>query len=593
MSLNTTPTDEQVVPEVEVDPPAAPVRAKRVVVRSWPRTLVNTVLAIVVAYLVVVPLLILVYSSLKDSGSDLPFQVPGLSLANYIAVFTTSTLFSVILNTLLYVVGTLIVSLILSLVTAYLFVRTDIPGRRVLESLTLAPMAIPVTVGAIAWALVANPVNGPLAIIIRQLFGLQVDVYTLPGMILVMGLFGVPTMYLMIAPALASIGPEFEEAAATLGTPLWTRLRLIVLPLIKPAVSSASILLLVVVLEGFAIPALLGLPKQIFVFSSLIQQYLQPPSGAADYGKASTYGIIILAITLALTLISNHGTRDASRFKVVTGKGYKRARTPLGAWRIPIAVLVWFYMILSVLLPVLALVWTSLSPNNRPISLSGLNTLTLDNYVRFVTGDGMGQILWNTAQVVLVTATVTTALATWIALAASRNSFPGSKLLMESTTLVLGIPSIVLGAGVLFLYLFLPVPLYGTVWIIVIALVTRFLPRGARLMQPSIMQIDEGLTEAARVTGATPFTITRTIMLPLLRPALLKTWLWVFAHALGELPIALLLTSSYNKTLVVELWDSFTTSANYPQACALAVVVLIISAGATLVVNRIGTKGES
>lgn len=593
MSLNTTPPDEQVAPELQHELPTTRGRVKRVAVRSWPRILVNAVLAIVVAYLVVVPLLILVYSSLKNSGSDLPFQVSGLSLANYIAVFTTSTLFSVILNTLLYVVGTLLVSLILSLVTAYLFVRTDIPGRRILESLTLAPMAIPVTVGAIAWALVANPVNGPLAIIIRQLFGLQIDVYTLPGMILVMGLFGVPTMYLMIAPALASIGPEFEEAAATLGTSLWTRLRLIILPLIRPALSSASILLIVVVLEGFAIPALLGLPKQIFVFSSLIQQYLQPPTGAADYGKASTYGIIILAITLALTLISNHGSREASRFKVVTGKGYKRARTPLGSWRIPIAVIVWFYMVLSVLLPVLALVWTSLSPNNRPISLSGLSTLTLDNYVRFVTGDGMGQILWNTAQVVLVTATVTTALATWIALAASRNSFPGSKLLMESTTLVLGIPSIVLGSGVLFLYLFLPVPLYGTVWIIVIALVTRFLPRGARLMQPSIMQIDEGLTEAARVTGATPFTITRTIMLPLLRPALLKTWLWVFAHALGELPIALLLTSSYNKTLVVELWDAFTTSANYPQACALAVVVLIISAGATLVVNRIGTKGES
>lgn len=562
-------------------------------IRSWPRILINTVLALLVAYLVLVPLFILLYSSLKHSGTDLPFMVEGFSVQNYVEVFTSSRLLSVTLTTVGYVVGSLVVSLVVSLCLAYLFERTDIPGRKVLAPLALAPMAIPVTVMAIAWALVANPANGPLAILVKSIFGLQMDIYTLPGMILVMGLFGVPTMYLMIAPALASIGPEFEEAAATLGTPLRTRLRKIVLPLIRPAVSSASILLVVVVLEGFAIPALLGLPKHIFVFSSLIQQYLQPPSGAADYGNASTYGMLILLVTMLMTWMSRRRTRHASRFKVVTGKGYRRTRSKLGAWRIPVAIIVWLYMILSVVLPVLALVWTSLSPNNQPISLSGLGTLTFHHYVEFVTAPGMGKVLINTFEVVLVTATVTTALATWIALAAARRSFPGSGLLMESTSLVLGIPSIVLGAGILFVYLFLPIPLYGTTWIIIIALTTRFLPRGSRLIQPAIMQIDEGLTEAARVTGARPSTVTRRIMLPLLRPALLKTWLWVFAHALGELPIALLLTSSDNRTLVVELWDSFTTSANYPQACALAVVVLVISTVATVVVNRSGSKGES
>ncbi len=559
--------------------------------RSWPHTLFNVVLAIIVAYLVLVPLVILLFSSFKNSGTSLPFQVPGFSIANYSSIFTSSRLASVSFNTFVYVVGALLVSLVCSVGLAYLFERTDIPGRRVLEPLALAPMAVPVTVMAIAWALVANPANGPIAILVRQFFGVNIDIYTMPGMILVMGLFGVPSMYLMIAPALASIGPEFEEAAATLGAPLRRRLRLIVLPLIGPAVSAASLLLVVIILEGFAIPAILGLPKQIFVFSSLIQYYLQNPTGVANYGQASTYGILILIITMALTIVYRRRTRHAERYRVVTGKGYRRSRTSLGRWRAPIAIVVWLYMIFSVLLPIFALIWTSLSPYNRPITWSGLGTMTVNNYTDIFTAPGMSQILSNTAQVVLVTATVTTALSLWIALSASRRSFRGSGLLMESTSLVLGIPSVVLGAAVLFLYLFLPLPIFDTPWIIIVALVTRFLPRGSRLLQAALLQLDDGLMEAAQVTGASPFTVTRTVLLPLLRPAMLKTWLWIFAHALGELPIALLLTSAHNNTLVVQLWNLFTTSADYPHACALAVFILTISTVAVLVVNRRETNG--
>lgn len=162
-------------------------------------------------------------------------------------------------------------------------------------------------------------------------------------------------------------------------------------------------------------------------------------------------------------------------------------------------------------------------------------------------------------------------------------------LLFETTSLAFGVPSVVLGAAVLFLYLFVPVPIYGTVWIIVVALVARFLPRASRLIQTALLQLDDGLIEAARVTGASPFTVTRKILLPLLRPALLKSWLWVFAHALGELPIALLLTGSDNRTLVVELWTTFTSSADFPQASALAVIILMISTIAVWLVNRRGT----
>jgi iron(III) transport system permease protein len=412
-------------------------------------------------------------------------------------------------------------------------------------------------------------------------------------MILVAGLFAVPSMYLMIAPAFARLDPALEEAAATTGASQLRRLRLIVMPLAGPAISAAAMLTVVVALEGFAIPAILGLPDQIFVFSSLIQYTLQPPNGVANYGKASTYGVLILALSMVMLLIYRRRVRNSNRFKVVVGKGYRHSRTPLGKWRIPIAVVVWVYMIVAVVLPLLALLWTSLSPYSRSISFSGLSTMTLEPYAHILSTPGIGQIFINTALVVVVTATATTAMSVWIAVAAARRQFRGSSVLFESTFLVFGIPSVVLAAGVLFLYLYVPIPIYGTIWIIIVALVTRFLPRGSRLVQTALLQLDDGLIEAGRVAGASSFTVTRKILLPLIAPALWKCWLWVFAHALGELPIALLLTGADNRTLVVLLWDTFTSSVDYPEASALAIIMLIISTIAVWLLHRRGSTEEA
>jgi iron(III) transport system permease protein len=170
--------------------------------------------------------------------------------------------------------------------------------------------------------------------------------------------------------------------------------------------------------------------------------------------------------------------------------------------------------------------------------------------------------------------------------AAARRQFPGATFIFEATFLVFAIPSVVLGAAVLFVYLYLPIPIYGTPWIITVALITRFLPRTSRMVQTALLQLDDGLIESARTTGAAPWRVTTRILVPLLRPALARAWLWVFAMALGELPIALLLTSASNRTLVVLLWDQFSSRADYPAACAVAVFLMCISMTVVLVVNR-------
>lgn len=579
---------EAAVPEntaPDQPPPSSPAEQRRGGGRAGSK-IFTTVMTILVAYLVIVPLIILLYSSLKNSTTDLPFQVEGFSFGNFSRIFESGQLGTVTFNTVVYTVGALIVATVVSVCLAYLIERTDIPAPKFLSPMALAPMAIPATVMAIAWMLVANPSNGPLALLLSHVFGIDVNINSLAGMALVMGISGVPSMYLMIAPAFAQLNPALEEAAAAVGASLFRRLRIIVLPLVGPAISAAAMLLVVLALEGFAIPAILGLPDRIFVFSSLIQYSLQPPNGVADYGKASTYGVLILIVSLIMLLVYRRRVRDSHRFQVVNGKGYRQNRAQLGGWRIPAFVLVCLYMVICVGLPILALLYTSFSPYIQPITWSGLSSMTFDNYTNALTAPGIGKVLANTAMVVLITATVTTAISVWLAVAAHRKQFRGAGLLFESTFLVFGIPSVVLGTAVMFLYLFLPIHIYGTNWIIIVALVARFLPRGSRMIQTPLMQLDDGLIEAARVTGASAFTVNRTVLLPLLRPVLLKCWFWVFAVALGELPIALLLTTADNRTLVVQLWNAFTSSGDYPQASALAVIILLISVIAVWLINR-------
>ncbi|MEU4659688.1 iron ABC transporter permease [Streptomyces sp. NPDC023723] len=548
---------------------------------------VNIAIGAVLAYLVLFPLGMLVYSSLKDSEFKLPFQVSGFSLSNFTQIFSSERLLEVTLNSAIFVVGTVVLASVISVTLAYLFERTDIPGRRFLAPSTLAPMAVPATVMAVAWVLAANPANGPLAIAVERTLGLTVDIYSLPGMILVAGIFGVPGMYIMLAPTFARLNLEFEEAAATSGAGWWTRTRKVVLPLTLPSITAASMLLVVIALEEFAIPAMLGMPNQIYVFSSYVQAALQPPSGLPDYGQASAYGILLVLLSLVMIAVYRRQTREAHRFRVVSGKGYRAAPVRLGRWRIPVAVLVTLYVAVAIVVPILTLIWTSLTPFLQPISVDNLDGLSFANYTSIFTDPNLSHAVLNTLVISLLTATLTAVFGTWLALASARGGRPG-QLLFDLSFLVFAIPSVVLGVAVLFLYLFLPIPVYGTVWIIVIALTTRYIPRGSRMIQTSLLQLDPGLEEVGRVSGASSVTVMRRVVLPLIAPAVSRTWLWVFANALGELPIALLLSSSDNRTVVVLLWDMIGESANYPEASALAVLLLALSSVSVWWVNRRG-----
>ncbi|HLG72936.1 MAG TPA: iron ABC transporter permease [Chloroflexota bacterium] len=549
-------------------------------------SLIHLVPLAVILYLVLLPLAALVYSSLKASGSRLPFAVPGFSLANFGLVFRGAASGTVAFNTLIYVAGSLAWGLALSLALTYLLERTDLPGRSFLGAAVLSPLAVPHVVSGIAWLLLANPTNGPLSLLVRQLTGLTVDVYSLGGMIFLTGILAVPSMTLLIAPQMVRLDAALEEAAQTVGASWFQRTRRIVLPLISPALIAAGMLLVIVALEAFDVPALLGYPKNLYVFSTLIQQAVQPPNGTPNFGLASGYGVALLVLALALVFGYRRAVGAAHRFRTIGGRSRPPALVKLGRWR-PLAVaLVLLYVLVAVVLPLLIVLWTSLLPFYRVPDLAALASLTLANYRALLADPRIPAAAAHSLAIMLVTATATTALACWAGWVSVRRRFTASWLPVEASFLVIGVPGVVLGLSLMYLYLVLPIPIYGTVWIIVVAYVTRFLAFGVRLMDASFRQLDRELEQAGQVVGANGFTIARRIVLPLMFPAVWRGWLWVAVRSLGEVPMALLLVSNANRTLAVALWQIWTVNANYSQASALAVILAAVSVGCIWLLRR-------
>ena len=262
-------------------------------------------------------------------------------------------------------------------------------------------MATPPILLAIAWAMLLSPRNGVLNQALMNVFALSkapFDIYTLPGMVFVQGLALVPTAYLFLAPAFANMDPSLEEAAMASGAGTWTLIRRIMLPILWPSILSAAIFLLIVSLVVFDVPGALGIPARLFVLSSQIYYLVvNGPGGIPLYGQVSALAMLFLGILFALGLAYHRLTRHAQRYRTVTGKGFRPRIFPLGRGRpFAIAALV-LYFLLSVVAPLLILLWMSLMPYQTGISWAAFNLLTLDNHRDFLQNaqgsDGRAQLV--------------------------------------------------------------------------------------------------------------------------------------------------------------------------------------------------------
>ena len=575
--------------EAEVE---APVRRSRWLPTG--RTVFVTFTTVSLIYLIIGPLLVLIFSSFRTGRNLLPFErAAEWTFLNYVDVFGSSATYSVMWNTFIYAAGALSLSFSLSIVLAWLVERTTIPFRSTIYIVVIASLGIPAVLNAISWGLLLNPRTGAINIFIR-LFrpGLvegPLDVYTMYGMIFVQGVTMVPITFLLITAAFRAMDSVLEEAALISGAPFATSVRRITVPILTPALLSALVYQLVTVVESFDIPLVIGLRGNIPVLSTRIFLEVRPALGLPNYGLASTYSVLMLMIAAVPLFYYQFIIGKSERFGTVSGKDYRQKRYDLGKWKPLVLILVFAYLFASVGLPLLMLVWTSLQPFYAPPSLDALSRANFSAYQVMWTNPTFGLALWNTFIVGFVTAVTTMVMGFSVAWISVRVKTRASKALDVLAFMPHAFPGVILALSIFLIYLILPLNIVSTIWIIIIALATQYIALSSRVMTSSVVQIKAELEEAASVSGAKQWAMMWRIVLPLVRPAFMNGLLLVFLMAIKNLTQALLLYSPRSvvlSTLIYNRWDNGRVAETAAVGVFTVAITLVLS-----VLARRATQG--
>ncbi len=579
-------------------PPPVPLPGRRglSIPRIEGRTFAIGLTALVLIYLVLGPVLMLLVSSFKLTEGTLPFEagVPW-SLGNYVNVLTSSRTYAVLGNTFVFAFGALAVSFALSIAFAWLIERTDLPLRNLLFVVIVASIGIPNVILAISYAILLNPVNGLVNLVLRPLLGMEsgpgpLNVYTLPGMILAQGITLVPITFLLIAAAFRGMDAALEDAASTSGARFGTVMRRITLPLLTPALLSAVVYQFVSVIESFDIPLVLGLTGGVIVLSTQIFIESRPAGGLPDFGLASSYSVLLLALAIGPLLLYNRVIGRSERYATIGGHSYQPRRVRLGRWKWPAVALSLGFITVSLVLPGLVMLWTSLQPFYAVPSAESIGRISLDAYADVLNSRRFRDSIGNTVILGLATsfgAMVIGLAVSWV-LVRTRSRLRFALDVLAFTPHAM--PGVIIGLSILLIYLILPVPIYGTIWIIVIALATQYISISTRLMTSGISQVQNELEEAAAVSGAAWWPTIRRVVVPLVLPAFMNGLLLVFLLAIKNLTLALILytpDSVVLSTLVWTLWDRADTGGT----AAVGTIMVVITVALGVVLRRVNREG--
>jgi iron(III) transport system permease protein len=555
--------------------------------RGWPVRLPVAALTIVLALLVLPPVGMLVKTSLTDyvnGGSE-------LTLANYRTLFADRLLYVSALNSVIFSAFATTFSLVLGAGLAWVVERTNAPLKRLAYVTTVVSLGTPAILYVSAWVFLlgkAGPVNSAW----RSFTGTRevlVDIYSIPGMVLVEGLLWVPLVFLLCGATFKRQNADLEEAARMSGASVWQTVRRVSLPLAKPALLGLAIFIFIRNIEAFDVPVLLGTPGGVKLLTSDV--YLAMTRVPPDLGFSSVLAVVLILFVSILLYFYGRVSRNADRFASVTGKGFRPRPFDLGRYRWAGAAVIILNFLLVLVFPLIAILWNSITPFVRPFSVKALSSLSLKNYAFVLTDSHYLHLAMNTLIVSAFAATVAvalTALAAWF----SVRRWPGSQALEHLASLPIILPGIVLGVAMIQIALRTPFGLYGSLWLIGIAFVIRYMPYGMRYAQPGVLQIHRELEEAAGVSGATQRSIFARVVLPLLSPALVAGWLFIFLLAAKELSIAILLAGTDSKTVAVAMFDQW-SNGQAGEVAALGIVWTILMSVLAAAMTWLTTRDKS
>lgn len=538
-------------------------------------------LLLILAAMTAMPLIILFMTSLIPDGSH-PLDITHeFTFANYIEVFADVATYQLLGNTFIFAGGSLLLGMAIAITMAWFVERTDMPLKDWAYITIFLPMAMPGFITAMGWTFLLNPTNGILNVIARDLFGLTTDygpfnVYSLGGMILVAGLSIGPTMFIMLSSVMRNLDPSLEDSAYASGASNSAVMRRVVIPLMRPGLLSIFIYFFVSAIEMLEIPLVFGTNANFNVLSVTV--YRKTAGGDFDlpnYGLSSTYAILGLIIGFLLLLIYFHLMRQADRYAVITGKGYRPKEYKLRP------AVKWFavgffllFVVLKLILPLAVLLWSSLLPYFQPPSWEALGMLTLKNYYALLDLGRFGQAVINTLIMMTATAVACMGLAAIVAWVVVR----GRGVLARAIDVLAFLPHLLPGLVIALALLLTSVgtPLYGTLTVIVIGNIIRYLPFGVRIMTSVMYQVASELEHAAYTSGASRLQTFRRIILPLVSPAFINGLVWCASHAMKDMTLPLFLVSTSNIVVAGLMWETWSRGSGEITAAISVLLVAVL-----------------
>jgi len=537
---------------------------------SWDQ-LVLGMICVLTVVMVSYPVVSVVLRSISkdDIGSELTLQW----LA---ALFESGRSRDALINTVIYAAGSSALAMVVGVGLAVVAVRTDMPGGRWIGILAVLPMLVPPFILVIGWIAIADPNAGFVNIIASLAMGSKttlVNVNTMAGIVWITGLFLTPYVYLLVAAGLSNSDPAVEEAARVSGAGRLRLLATIILPLQRPALLAALLLVLIMSAGDFIIPATVGLKSRIYLLPSLIWQNSNsfPPRP----GMAAAQGLLLVAFGLVCIYFQRRALSRGGRFTLLGGKGATTIPFRLGRMRYPLAVVAMVFALSSSVIPMLAVSSMAFMKYWAPYAFTPKN-FTLDNfsYILFKYPQ-----VWPSARhslfLAVLGATVCVLLAIALAWYVIRLRGRLSRVVEYALVLPLGIPGIALGLGILGAWIAILGGLYGTLWILLLAYVTAHIPIAMQFVGSALHGIHADLEDASRVSGHSWLATLRRIDIPLMRPALLGSWLLIYVVILREISLVILLYNPGTIVLSVGLMDVW-SNGFYPELAVYSLLLMVL-----------------
>ena len=526
------------------------------------------------AWLSLVPVAFLLWQSfLTPETAVMPAR---FTWENYGTAYFSAETVRLFGNSVAFGVGSSAVAFVSGTFFAWVNERTNTPFKSMFFALSLIPLVIPAILFTVSWILLASPKIGIINFALRELFATDfvfVDIYSLGGMIFVDGMHQSPLAFLLMTAAFRAMDPALEESAMMSGATVPQIAWRVTLKLAWPAALAALLILFVRAVESFEVPTLLGLPVGIEVYTSSIYQAIQRyPS---DVGLASAYAVTLLLIASLCIYAQSRVASEAGKFSTVTGKGFRPRVMNIGRWRyLTVAIFVTYFMII-VALPFLVLVWCSLQKFYSAPTLAAMKSLTFDAYRAVFDYPEIGTVIWNSAVLATATATIIMLMTSVLAWIVVRTRLPGRWVLDSLSSLPLVFPGLVLGLAIMICYLHVGIGVYGTLWIMLIAYVTRFMPYGMRYSTTSMLALHKELEESAAMSGASWRMTFQRIILPLLKPGLIAGWIYIVIVSVRELSGSILLYSPGSEVVSIMIWE-YWQNGQYVELSALGVMLIVV-----------------